>query len=261
MDSTVSTIKSNENDVEIKFSNGETKKYDYIVGCDGVHSNIRNSIFHKSDFEHYREWRTWYFWADKKFTPRHTITTYTDPQRLVSIFDEGDKSLCTLFAPVSHKNWDEEETRIERLNKTFGNFTSVFPEILNGINATDIVPTDLTIIKLKKWHEGRVVLLGDAAHAMEPYAALGASMAMEDAYVLSGELLKIKNGLAYEQAFNDYEKKRRLRVKDAKKTNWYLELLIAKKSRTINTAVKFACKVIPMQLLTKNLRKILKKDI
>src|SRR6185437_8846333 len=38
------------------------------------------------------------------------------------------------------------------------------------------------------WHSGRVLLIGDAAHAPTPHLAMGAGIAMEDAVVL-GEML------------------------------------------------------------------------
>jgi 2-polyprenyl-6-methoxyphenol hydroxylase-like FAD-dependent oxidoreductase len=42
--------------------------------------------------------------------------------------------------------------------------------------------------KLPCWHKGRVVLIGDAAHAVGPHAGQGAAMAIEDALVLAASL-------------------------------------------------------------------------
>jgi FAD-dependent urate hydroxylase len=44
------------------------------------------------------------------------------------------------------------------------------------------------VATLPRWHRGRVVLVGDAAHASSPNMAEGASLAMEDALVLDEEL-------------------------------------------------------------------------
>ena len=59
------------------------------------------------------------------------------------------------------------------------------------------------------WQRGRVVLIGDAAHAMAPTMAQGAALAMEDALVLS-ELLATE--LDPGTAGNQFEKRRRPRV-------------------------------------------------
>jgi 6-hydroxynicotinate 3-monooxygenase len=39
--------------------------------------------------------------------------------------------------------------------------------------------------RISSWHKNRIVLLGDACHAMKPYMAAGAAMAIEDAAVLA----------------------------------------------------------------------------
>jgi FAD-dependent urate hydroxylase len=56
------------------------------------------------------------------------------------------------------------------------------------------------------WHDGRIVLLGDAAHAASPSSGQGASMAIEDAVVLARSLRDEPDPLAA------YERVRRPRV-------------------------------------------------
>lgn len=62
---------------------------------------------------------------------------------------------------------------------------------------------------LPVWSRGRVVLLGDAAHAIGPHAGQGASMAIEDALVLSACLAET---IDYGAAFIRYEALRRPRI-------------------------------------------------
>jgi 2-polyprenyl-6-methoxyphenol hydroxylase-like FAD-dependent oxidoreductase len=63
---------------------------------------------------------------------------------------------------------------------------------------------------LPKWHEGRVLLIGDAAHAVSPNAGQGASIALEDAMYLA-RLLRDSSG-DYEQVFTQFETDRKTRV-------------------------------------------------
>ncbi|NEV10614.1 monooxygenase [Rhizobium sp. SEMIA 4088] len=63
--------------------------------------------------------------------------------------------------------------------------------------------------QLPVWSTGRIVLLGDAAHAIGPHAGQGASMAIEDAVVLSSCLVAT---LDYGAAFARYEALRRPRI-------------------------------------------------
>lgn len=68
------------------------------------------------------------------------------------------------------------------------------------------------------WHDnGHIVLVGDAAHATEPFAAQGAAMAIEDAFVLARCMAQYRD--APSAAFSAYRKQRLARVvKMAKRT-------------------------------------------
>jgi 2-polyprenyl-6-methoxyphenol hydroxylase-like FAD-dependent oxidoreductase len=68
--------------------------------------------------------------------------------------------------------------------------------------------------RLLTWHNGRVVLIGDAAHAVGPHAGQGASMAIEDALVLAACLEAEQN---HGDAFRRYEAVRRPRVDEVVK--------------------------------------------
>lgn len=59
------------------------------------------------------------------------------------------------------------------------------------------------------WHRGRMVIVGDAAHATSPSSGQGASMALEDAVVLAKAL---RDGPDVPGAFAAYEQQRRARV-------------------------------------------------
>ena len=66
------------------------------------------------------------------------------------------------------------------------------------------------IRRLPAWHRGRIVLMGDAAHAVSPHSGQGASMALEDAVVLAGHLRDCIDSPA--EAFSRFEADRRSRV-------------------------------------------------
>jgi len=64
-------------------------------------------------------------------------------------------------------------------------------------------------MEIEQWHIGRVVLVGDAAHASSPMMGQGGCMAMEDAYVLAEEL---RASTTVENALASYVNRRKPRV-------------------------------------------------
>ena len=101
---------------------------------------------------------------------------------------------------------------IEELRRFFGQFSdqrvrSVF-SMLDSVEG--VISTDVEEIRMQPWIGERVVLLGDAAHAMTPNIGQGAGMAMEDAASLAGELAAARGELL--QALQNYAAKRGPRV-------------------------------------------------
>jgi salicylate hydroxylase len=69
-----------------------------------------------------------------------------------------------------------------------------------------------TVDPAAPWHRGRTVLVGDAAHAMVPFLAQGAAMAIEDAVELAGHLAAA-GPFAVEAALAAHVRARRARVR------------------------------------------------
>jgi salicylate hydroxylase len=70
---------------------------------------------------------------------------------------------------------------------------------------------------LGQWSKGRVVLLGDAAHAMLPHQGQGANQAIEDAFVLAEELATAGDVLT---ALYRYARRRRVRTRQVQAMSW-----------------------------------------
>jgi 2-polyprenyl-6-methoxyphenol hydroxylase-like FAD-dependent oxidoreductase len=79
--------------------------------------------------------------------------------------------------------------RLDRLRHHFAGFAEIVQDYLLAL-ATDeeIHCGPIDWVALDRWHVGRVVLIGDAAHASSPMMGQGGCMAMEDAWVLAEEL-------------------------------------------------------------------------
>ncbi|MFI7550326.1 FAD-dependent monooxygenase [Micromonospora sediminimaris] len=95
-----------------------------------------------------------------------------------------------------------------RLRELFGEYGGPVPEVLDALDGVHATTTDE--VELGRWFRGRVVLVGDAAHATAPTLSQGAAMALEDAVVLAESLHAAGS---VEAALTAYESRRRPRTR------------------------------------------------
>jgi FAD-dependent urate hydroxylase len=102
-----------------------------------------------------------------------------------------------------------------RLEQLFAGFTEPVPTLLDAVkpgNGRHAGPIEEVVVS-GPWSRGRVLLIGDAAHATAPSMGEGAAMALEDAVVLAEEL---HSAPGIREALGAYERRRRSR------TGWVL---------------------------------------
>ncbi|MER7416545.1 FAD-dependent monooxygenase [Micromonospora peucetia] len=96
-----------------------------------------------------------------------------------------------------------------RLRELFGHYGGPVPAVLEALDRVHVAATEE--VELGRWSRGRVLLVGDAAHATAPTLSQGAAMALEDAVVLA-ESLRAAGG-DVETALSAYESRRRPRTR------------------------------------------------
>jgi 2-polyprenyl-6-methoxyphenol hydroxylase-like FAD-dependent oxidoreductase len=120
------------------------------------------------------------------------------------------------FAPITATAGPDDA--VGSLAEQYAHFPEPIPEIVRRTPAAEIIRTDLyDFPTLDRWWQGRVALLGDAAHAMTPNLGQGGAQAIEDAYVLAEQLAAHKDVAA---AFQEYERLRLPKVRWVAKTAW-----------------------------------------
>lgn len=103
-----------------------------------------------------------------------------------------------------------EEDRNEDLGPLFSGFAEPVPGLLESVPERELVHrSTIEEVALASWARGRVVLVGDAAHATSPNMAEGAAMAVEDALVLAECLGRLETIPA---ALSAFEARRRPRT-------------------------------------------------
>jgi FAD-dependent urate hydroxylase len=236
---------------EAKLSDGRTEQYDLIVGADGVHSLVRELAFGKS-LQTFTGWRAWYAWIDKRYRKPAGMTEFLAPGRCLGIFDDGDRALAIFFAACPPSTPDDPTRRIALLKNLFQQELACLPGALDTVRDDAVMSTDLASVRMKSWVKANVALLGDAAHAFEPHTGLGASMAMEDAYVLATEIWRVSSDYSLPKALNNYQTLRKPRVAIAQRLNWKIRTFAFLRSHWARSIANFLIPCVPQHPFTRS---------
>jgi 2-polyprenyl-6-methoxyphenol hydroxylase-like FAD-dependent oxidoreductase len=170
------------------FSSGRKVCGDALVGADGLNSTVRGRILGPSK-PVYRGY--WACRAVARFTlpesHAHTATETWGAGRRFGIEPMGRGRVfwyATANAPEG--SLGEQEGWKDELREKFAKWHSPIPELIEATEREAILKHEIQDRPaVRKWGEGRVTLLGDAAHPTTPNLGQGACMAIEDALVLA----------------------------------------------------------------------------
>ena len=169
--------------------------------------------------------------------------------------------MALMVAPADHTKWDTQEGRIKRLKELFKNETHIVPAALEELSDEDALPTDIVEVNMRHFVKERVVLIGDAAHCSGPTAGLGTSMALEDAYTLAGELMKVSSDYSLYKALSTYEKSRKKRTTVARRLTRRARIASLVKSPFLMKIIDVLAPFIPERFLANGYRQLLKNEI
>jgi 2-polyprenyl-6-methoxyphenol hydroxylase-like FAD-dependent oxidoreductase len=188
MATTVTALAQVGDGVDASFSDGTRSRYDVIVGADGIRSAVRALCFEDTPPRYVGQmyWRT--------ATSTRIVDTATlqfADNRFVALMPLGADLTYLAFQVHCPEPFDEPPGGVVvRLRERFGDFAGPSAAALDALEPGD-QPVHLgpaEEVARDVWRAGRVVLIGDAAHACSPTLAQGGSLAVEDAVVLA-ELL------------------------------------------------------------------------
>jgi 2-polyprenyl-6-methoxyphenol hydroxylase-like FAD-dependent oxidoreductase len=208
------------NGVEIMFSDFSKAHADYLIAADGIHSVVRKKLVPTSipRYAGYTCWRGITDNLPEGFNADETSETWGQGIRFGVV--PLTKERVYWFACVNASANDPMMRSIQpqELLTFFGDFHAPIPDLIKrtqNIIWNDIIDID----PIDKFAFGKIVLIGDAAHATTPNMGQGACMAVEDAVVLAN-LLEISPNP--EEAFKSFEQKRIRRTTKIVNDSWQI---------------------------------------
>jgi 2-polyprenyl-6-methoxyphenol hydroxylase-like FAD-dependent oxidoreductase len=206
--------------VALTFANGTPVNADMVIGADGVHSFVRETLLgpERPRFTGRVAYRTTFAASrlgSTRVTPVRTKWWGPDRHMVVYYVTATLDELYFVTSVPESAEWMTPESwsakgDVDELRKAYAGF---HPEVQAVIDACPEVYKWALLERdpLPKWGDDAVVLLGDACHPMTPYMAQGAASALEDAAVLTRCLEGVeRDGLP--EAFAMYETTRKPRA-------------------------------------------------
>jgi salicylate hydroxylase len=203
--------------VTVRFESGHQTRGDLLIGADGIHSIVRRRLFGEEtlDFSNIVAWRA--------LIPRPKLEhldlprdchVWLGPSRSAVAYWVHRGELLNFVGMVPAAEASEESWtatgELGALRSSFADCCDRLDAIIGEIE-TPFITGYYFRYPLPRWTEGRVTLVGDAAHPMHPFLAQGACQAIEDAGTL-GHVLAARGPAEMPDALLEYQQRRLARA-------------------------------------------------
>ena len=203
---TASSIEQDADGVNVEFSDGSSDRFDLVIGADGVYSTTRKQIFPDAPEPRFVGQSVWRY----NFEKPEDLDALRSYEGSVGIgLVPLSKTLMYMFVTTPEPGNPRyprkglAEAMRSKLNAAPPGISELVPQITDD---AEVVYKPLEVVFLEgPWHEGRVVLIGDAVHATTPHLGQGAGMAIEDSVVLAEELADCDS---VQEAFTAFQERR-----------------------------------------------------
>ncbi|MBV8922381.1 FAD-dependent monooxygenase [Bradyrhizobium sp.] len=203
------------------FTDGSSAEGDFLIGADGVHSAVREHVVPDAP----KPFDTGLL-GFGGFVPRSLLEAAGARASLAMTFGRSgffgfgycgpeprDGAMCWSTQPAhgvdaaTFRAMDQAALR-QHLQGFHAGWHDPIPQLIDSLEEI-VVTATLDVAALPTWSRGRMLLIGDAAHATSPHAGQGASIALEDAYRLA-RALRSEDEIGI--AFQNFEAERRPRA-------------------------------------------------
>jgi 2-polyprenyl-6-methoxyphenol hydroxylase-like FAD-dependent oxidoreductase len=192
------------------FDDGTSARGSILVGADGLRSAVRAQLL-GAEPPRYAGYTSWRGVADgTDFFPNGELSEFWGRGARFGVVPIGGGQTYW-FATANAAEGQADVDPVTELAARFASWSPRIAALRAATPAERILRTDIyDRDPVKAWSNGRVTLLGDAAHPMTPNLGQGACMAIEDALILARSLVAESTDIA--SAFAKYERARRPRT-------------------------------------------------
>ena len=201
-------LKEQADAVRVHFKHSGERRFDLVIGADGLHSEVRRLAFGpQQQFERQLGYMVAAFEA-RGYRPHEddVYIMHGQPGWMVGRFALHEDRTLFLFVFADDSGFLPAKPELQKamLRERYRDGKWECPRILDELDRTQELYFDrVSQIRMKSWSQGRIAFVGDAASCASLVAGQGSALAMTSAYALAGELAKAEG--RYEEAFGKYE--------------------------------------------------------
>ncbi|MGR6614636.1 MULTISPECIES: FAD-dependent monooxygenase [Kocuria] len=210
---TITGLTQDSDGVEVAFRHAPARRFDLVIGADGLHSAVRAAAFGPEEqfvkpLGLYTAWFTapafddlngWY----QTYNRAGGLVASVRPGR-VRTESKAALSFRLRRGETLRHNRHDRLAQVALLDERFADAGWRTPQLLEAARTSSDFSFDaMGQVDLDQWWNGRIALIGDAAACPSPLSGLGTSVALVGAYVLAGELGR---GTGHAAAFEGYDR-------------------------------------------------------
>ncbi len=182
--------------VDVVFAGGDRRRFDLVIGADGLHSALRAMVFgpHERFVRHLGLVLAFYS-VPNEFELDRWLLDYQHRESgrsaLLRPIQDATRAMAMFSFPAATFDVDHRDVAAQKtlLCERMADMGWLAPRILAHLDDTpDFYLDQVAQVVMDRWSNGRVGLFGDAAFSSSPMSGGGTGLALVGAYLLAGEL-------------------------------------------------------------------------
>jgi 2-polyprenyl-6-methoxyphenol hydroxylase-like FAD-dependent oxidoreductase len=228
LNSELVSYEEHEEGVTAKFADGREEHGALLIGADGIHSTVRRQLRGEQvspvRYAGFIVWRGVTEFESPRFPPG-VMRQYVGKGRVFGMWHlQGPRVFWIASAVMPPNGRDAPGGRKHEIQDWYGRAVDPIRPMIEATPEDTILRNDtIDLPPMTSWSKGRVVLLGDSAHACIQVTGQGAGMAIEDSAVLAKRLAdapSLKDPAAVKAAIDSYESVRIPRCTEIANEAW-----------------------------------------
>lgn len=206
----ITALHESSSGVDVTFASGATRRFDLVIGADGLRSGVRRLAFgDQAGSLHFLNRCFGVYSVPAELSEPGTARAYQVPGRIVACYPvrgTDEARAVFLFYREQEPAYDHRDVAAQKalLREEYARDGWEVPRMLSHLEAADDFYFDsISQVRLPHWTRGRAALVGDAGYSPGAAVGGGTSLAVVSAYVLAGELAAA--GGDHTKAFPAYE--------------------------------------------------------